>query len=57
MECNPGFEDAPGAPEECVECPRGTFKAEFGVQRCTPCGNGFITELPGAVSNASCTFG
>ena len=40
--------------DECVPCPRGTYKDTIGDSPCTPCGSGFYNPNNGSTSAGLC---
>ena len=41
----------------CALCPLGSYQPSVGQMDCLPCGQGFITASPGAVSELQCEGG
>ena len=41
----------------CALCPLGSYQPSVGQMDCLPCGQGFITASPGAVSESQCEGG
>lgn len=56
MSCVAGSEPL-GTPEQCTECPVGSYKDSVGTAACVACPGGQITDLTGSTALSDCKGG
>ncbi|EPQ61267.1 hypothetical protein GLOTRDRAFT_32348 [Gloeophyllum trabeum ATCC 11539] len=53
--CQPGrYSPYPGAKQDCLECPRGTFNNVYGATACCTCCSGWYTDQTGQTHCFNC---